>query len=571
MPSNSAIKSPMKFKIPNKKLLSCYIAILLITLFGGFLRFYNLNWDQGHFFHPDERNIAAAVSRISFFDQLNPKFFAYGSLPIYFFRAIGETLAVFLKNPAWVYDWQKINLISRGVSAFFSSLTIILVFLITQEIWNKKSGLITAFLTSFTVSLIQTAHYGVTESLLVFWLMLMLFFSLRLLDKQTMKGYLKIGLVSGLALATKISALSFFIIPLITHFFISTQHRKQFKYLNYQLRFFISMTIAFLTFAIFSPYVFLDKKSFLESMIYESGVATGKLKVVYTLQFEKTLPYLFQLKNLIWQIGPIALLSFLGFLLLIFMAVKQKDKKILIFLSFPLVYFTYAGSWYTKFIRYMVPMIPFLTIAAGWLLYEFWKKSKLIGGALLVLSFTLTLVWSLAFFTIYTKESTRITASKWIYQGLPQGAKILGEHWDDGLPIDYSGNHPDWYQIKQLTIYEADDSQKIEYYGQELSEADYIVINSRRLYGTLMYLPEKYPITSRYYRLLFAGKLGYQKIAEFTSYPSIFGLEINDDSSEETFQVYEHPKVIILKNQNRYTRQQIKSIIEKNEIQPKTP
>ena len=549
---------------------SVFCLLFSVFCLGGFLRFYNLNWDQGHFFHPDERNIAAAVSKISFFDQLNPKFFAYGSLPIYFFRAIGETLTVLFKNPAWVYDWAKINLISRGVSAFFSSLTIILVFLIAQKIWNKKVGLIATFLTSFSVSLIQTAHYGVTESLLVFWLMLILFFSLELLEKQTMKGYLKIGLVGGLALATKISALSFFIIPLITHFFISTQHRKQFKYLNYQLKLFVSMIIAFLTSAIFSPYVFLDRKSFLESMIYESGVATGNLKVVYVLQFEKTLPYLFQLKNLIWQIGPVALLSYLGFLLLIFMAVKQKDKKILVFLSFPLVYFAYAGSWYTKFIRYMVPIIPFLTIAASWFLFEIWKKSRLIGGFLLSLCFTLTLFWSLAFFSIYTKESTRITASKWIYQNIPPGAKILGEHWDDGLPIDYSGSHPDWYQIKQLTIYEADNSQKIEYYGQELSGADYIVINSRRLYGTLMYLPEKYPTTSRYYRLLFAGELGYQKIAEFTSYPSIFGLEINDDSSEETFQVYDHPKIIIFKNQNRYTKQQIKSIIEKNGIQPKT-
>jgi len=524
-----------------------YCLLFTACCFGIFLRFYNLNWDQGHFFHPDERNIAAAVSRIHFFDQLNPKFFAYGSFPIYLYRMIGEAISEITHNNQWVYDWGKINLISRGSAAFFSSLTIILVYLIAQKIWNKKVGLIAALFTSFTVSLIQTAHYGVTESLLVFWLMLILLLSLQLLEKQRLKDYLKIGLIIGLATATKVSAISFAIIPLMSHLVISIQNRKRFKYLNYQGKLVSLALILLVTFVFFSPYTFIDRVKFLESMNYESGVATGSLKVVYVLQFEKTFPYLYQLKNLIWQIGPVVLLGYLSFLFLIPMAIKKKEKKLLTFLSFPLVYFLYVGSWHTKFIRYVVPLIPFFIISASWLILEIKKKWKFWGTITMFLALSSSLFWSLAFFSIYTKESTRITASRWIYQNIPKGAKILTEHWDDGLPVDYSGNHPDWYEIEQLTIYEPDNEQKMAYYTQKLSQAEYIIINSRRLYGTLMYLPEKYPVTSRYYRLLFSGQLGYRKIAEFTSYPSIFGFEINDDSSEETFQVYDHPKVIIFK------------------------
>jgi len=254
-----------------------------------------------------------------------------------------------------------------------------------------------------------------------------------------------------------------------------------------------------LTFTILSPYAFLAREKFLESMRYESGVVLGRLKVVYVLQFEKTLPYLFQLKNLLWQMSPLALLAIPGVIILLIFALRKRNKKILVLLSFPILYFLYIGSWYTKFIRYMVPLLPFFAIILSWLLYQIYLKRKLIGKILIFISLSLTFLWALAFSSIYFKESTRITASKWVYENIKEGSKILIEHWDDGLPLDLkTGKHPSLYQIEQLTIYEADNQEKVNYYAEKLSQADYLIINSRRLYGTLMFLEEKYPLTSQY-------------------------------------------------------------------------
>ena len=538
-----------------KNLITNYYLLITFVLLGGFFRFYNLNWDQGHFFHPDERNIAATVSRIHFFDQLNPGFFAYGSFPIYLNRAIGDFLVLITKNPNWVLDWSYINLISRGVSALLSTFSIFLIFLLSKKIFNEKIGLLSSFFVAFCPFLIQTAHYGVTESMLVFWLLLVLVFSFEIIEKPTIKNYAKTGIILGLATATKISALSFLIIPFVGHFLY------HFKYLKYYLRFLLLLLIVFLTFAFFSPYVFLDKQKYLDSLNYETGVALGRLKVVYTLQFEKTLPYFFQIKNFFWQIGLVAAFSILGAILLLVKTIKTKDRKLLVLLSFPIIYFAYIGSWYTKFIRYMVPILPFLAIFTAWFLFEIYKRFKNVGIILTGLVVTATFLWTLSFFSIYTRESTRIAASRFIYQNIPTGAKILGEHWDDSLPIDLSPNHPNQYKIKQLTIYEPDDFKKVEYFAQELSQADYIIINSRRLYGTLMNLPKKYPVTSRYYELLFSGQLGYQKIAEFSSYPTFLGIMINDDSTEETFQVYDHPKVLIFKNNGHFSSKVLKNIL----------
>lgn len=528
-------------KISNFKL-KFLLALLII---GGVLRFYNLNWDQGHMFHPDERNIANSVTKIHFFDQLNPGFFAYGGLPIYLYRATGDVLVQFTSDPSWVSDWGKINVIGRFFSALFSTLTIVPLFFLALKLFNQKVAILSAIFYTFTVSSIQTAHFGTTESFLTATVTLIALLSIYLYAKPKLTNYILCAIIVGLSVAAKIIALSFSIFPFIAS--LITIRTKD-NFINNILLFLAFILIGSITSFIFSPYSFLSWDKFMESMRYESGVALGKLPVPYTLQFTNTLQYLFQIKNLFWQMGPVFFFSLLGAVLLLVKMIKEKDTKLFILLSFPIVYFLYVGSWHTKFIRYMTPLIPFFIIFASYALFLIQRKINRIGKLLIAGAVFATALWALAFFSIYTREQTRITASKWIYKNIPAGSKILGEHWDDGLPVSLSSHAPSIYSIEQLTIYDPDNESKINYYVDKLSNADYIVINSRRLYGTLINLPDKYPVTSRYYKLLFAEKLGYKKVAEFTSYPSLFGIEINDDSAEETFQVYDHPKVIIFKN-----------------------
>src|SRR5512140_1881772 len=83
---------------PVKYLRSPYIALVVILLVAALLRFYSIAWDGGYLFHPDERKIVLVASALGwpsspgeFFSTespLNPKFFAYGSFPIYLLRAL---------------------------------------------------------------------------------------------------------------------------------------------------------------------------------------------------------------------------------------------------------------------------------------------------------------------------------------------------------------------------------------------------------------------------------------------------------------------------------------------------
>lgn len=547
----------LREKIFNPKHYYLYLMVLLLLVAGVF-RFYNLNWDLGNYFHPDERNIANAVTKIQFFSQLDPQFFAYGGFSIYLYRVAADLLFYITKDAAWTMNWGNINIIGRFFSALFSTLTIIPLYLLTKKISNGKAALLAIALYAFTVTSIQTAHYGVTESLITLIGVTICWLSIAFLEKKQWAIVIFLAIISGIGIASKTSAIIFLIMPFLAYLFAIIE-RGRFRKIIFEI--IIYLLVTFLVFTLFSPYTFLAWGKFMESMTYESGVATGSLPVVYTLQFNHTIPYLFQIKNFFWQIGLDTAFCLLGFAFVLFEAIRKKNRGLLIFSIFPLIYFLYVGSWHTKFIRYMVPIIPFLIVASAIFLIRVKAKFRLLGIALISFALIATMLWALAFFSIYLNPQTRIVASEWVYHNIPYGSRILNEQWDDGLPIPIDGFNPSEYQITSLAMYDQDGQSKIAYLSENLAQSNYIIFNSRRLYGTLIHLTEEYPITSKYYQLLFAGRLGYQEIEQFTSYPSLFGLTINDDSSEETFQVYDHPKVIIFKNIGNFSQNELAQIL----------
>lgn len=535
------------------------IVLGLILLLAAGFRFYNLNWDMGLYFHPDERNIAAAVSNIILPSQMDPKFYAYGGFLIYLYKLTADGLALLLHNSSLPHDWAWINLIGRSYSAFFSVMVILPLYLLAKKLFDQRTGFITCTIYALTVSSIQTAHFSTTENLLTLLIVLITLLAINLFEKPSYKKTIIIGLVVGIAIATKTTGISFFVAPLLA--LLILLYKKKIKF-SQALLFGSSMGVmAFITFCIFSPFTFLNWNKFMESMHYENSVVLGTNRVVYTLQFSNTPRYLFQLINLVWQLGVFAVIAIIGVIVTTIQELRQRRSIFVIYYSFPLLYFLYVGSWYTKFNRYTVPLLPFFIIFGCHLLFIILKKYRVLGSILISGIIGVTLLYAVAFMSVYRNTPTRITASEWIYQHIPAGKFILSEHWDEGLPIPLVDKDPQQYQLLPLTIYEPDNTAKLDYYANYLSQGDYITINSRRLYGTLTHLPKKYPLTAKYYQLLFNGKLGYKKVGEFSSYPQILGLTINDDSSEETFQVYDHPKALVFQNTAHYSFNTLKKIL----------
>lgn len=167
----------------------------------------------------------------------------------------------------------------------------------------------------------------------------------------------------------------------------------------------------------------------------------------------------------------------------------------------------------------------------------------------------LSVIQGLATFSIYTKEDVRFVSSRWIYQNISSGSVVLSETANvSDIPISGENKVPDSYNIKNIifNFYDLDVNKELQSdLIKDLTEADYIVIPSRRIFKNYPRLKNKYPIVNNYYKNLFNGQLGFTKIAEFNSFPSLrigdWKMELPDEEAEETFTVFDHPVVRIYK------------------------
>jgi hypothetical protein len=211
------------------------LAIILIV--AATLRLYGLNWDGGHWLHPDERRIYFVVLQLGWphsLDEalspsspLNPGFFAYGSLPIYLLK-----LAVTLLRPVWpaLREPDNLHLIGRPLAVLFDLGTVYLTYHLAAMLlpaYHGRKGLrwgalLAAGLMSVAVLAVQTAHFYTVDSLLTFTVMLTINLAA---DVARGAGHLRqtaLGVALGLALATKISAA-----PLVFVLFIAYYTRVQ--------------------------------------------------------------------------------------------------------------------------------------------------------------------------------------------------------------------------------------------------------------------------------------------------------------------------------------------------------
>src|SRR5688572_3875174 len=128
------------------------LALLAIVALGGLTRFWNLGWDRGAYtFHPDEWALNEAVRNLG--SDLHPHFFFYGSLPIYLYRGIAEALSA-----ATGLDWlepERLVLVGRGLSALFSTVTLLLLFLVGRRLWGMGAGLLASAFGAGAVLLVQ--------------------------------------------------------------------------------------------------------------------------------------------------------------------------------------------------------------------------------------------------------------------------------------------------------------------------------------------------------------------------------------------------------------------------------
>ncbi len=586
------------------------LALFGLALLGLVLRLYGLNWDQGNNFHPDERQILFRVmdlgwpsSIAQFFDPqhspLNPHFFAYGSFPLYLLAFVGSVLARFSPGMATM---ANLTLVGRAISALFDSGTILLTGWLGLLLANDSSpgrwcgwalALLSAALVTFTPLQLQLSHFYAVDTLLLFFVVLSMLACVALADTdRPIRWSLVAGLGHGLALATKFSAAPL-IVPLLVALAIRWHKHDLYSALISLL---LVLSSAWLVFLIAMPYAFLDMPNFVPQLTEQGDLARGLLDLPYVRQFASTTPYVYEAQNmLLWVMGLLAgLAAFVGFFWLLWRAWKRNAGTWLIVLSWVLIYAAITGSFYVKFMRYMLPIYPFLTLMAAALLLAFIRRESMVEQVykkrvlaalpyvtiLLVLAGTM--FQGLALLNVYSQPNTRIQASLWIYSHVKPGSVLTYEQWDDPLPVLVGNHNPYIYsqathpdangQLQTgLDLYGDDTIDKARQLAKLLPTIDVITMATDRLDKSIPRLPLRYPLTIHYYQLLFSGQLGFHLAAQFENHPDLFGITLNDSNADESYSVFDHPtsRIFVRDNPYPYTSDQLfRKLLEGVQLPP---
>ena len=595
------------------------------------LRLHGINWDDGYAFHPDERDIymrsdcmyalladsphagncgylvdhPEAESGLgglrAFFDPerspLNPHWFPLGSILIYvlvFFRSVVELFTDI--------GGLEMRYVGRTLSALADVGSVLMVFVLGRRLYGRNVGLLAAGLTALAVIHVQHSHFYRPETFTVLLTLVVIWATLRMVEKRRLRDSALLGLMLGLALAPKVNVLPL-LAPLALGYVYRVVDEAEGRWdgvtpevlqrvAGHAL---LAGAVALAVFFVTTPYAFIDIGAFVGDVMLQTKMARNAGFFPFTVQYVDTPAFLYQIQQTtVWGLGiPLGVVAWLAipFTVVLLALERRHIRADLLLLAWVVPSLLFYESFEVRFLRYLFPLMPVMVLLASRMML--WgvelnakaqrrkgaKDLKIIAplrqyvklAAIALLAFVVggTAFYSLAFQRMYANDHPALDASRWVLTSVPRGTSIvMDNHWDEWLPGLYS------YDIWQFPLYESDTQTKMRTLARELANSDYLIFYSHRPYASAAQDPERLPYSNNYYRLLFSGELGYRLHREFINYPSLGGVVFRDDAlaraglnspepevpgeqasftldlgyADDNVVGYDHPRVLVFRN-----------------------
>ncbi len=613
---NNLSPKPSRLEVSARHLrvprISTRYALVLILLLALALRLYGINWDQGGLFHPDERAFLSQVYNLQFPEgnewsnltdpqtsTLNPGSFNWGSLPHYALKTIQYAVAP--------YKWMSmfdLRYAGRALSAVSDTATIFFIFLIGRAVFSSRVGILAALLSALAVQQIQLSHFFAVDTFVTTFIVATIYYSIRVAEHGRRRDSVLTGVMFGLAVATKFSVLPLVLALVLAHLIYMTSRsgdrydsnemssdsaaiRQWTAFQNIVLMGIVVLAVLIVT----QPYMFLDFKTYIDNISTQGQMVRREADFPFTRQYEDTSKYIYQMVQLgTWGLGPIlGLTVWLGLLGAVIAGVLAHRKADLVILAWVLPYLLITGWFDVKFMRYMMPITPFLILYGArvlWWAFEVIKSLQPNRRWLQALPIALVLLftahYSFSFMNVYSGQHPLNNVSGWLKDNAPSGSKVVFEHWEEGIPgVIGLDMH------ERAELYNDENREKFNELSELLAESDYFVLLSNRLYATIPRLPDRYPITSTFYEKIFSGELGYMMAYSGSRYVGGLGVDYYEDPfarldfgapehfqkpsdgfftaelgwADESFSVYEHPQTFVFHNIERFSAERLRDEI----------
>jgi hypothetical protein len=422
------------------------------------------------------------------------------------FRSMSDMLA------SWPVHWEPFFLIPRAISALAGTVSVLIVFRLGQQVRDTTTAMVSALFFTFAFMHVRGSHFGTTDVVMTGLIVAAVALILEAHRTRSRRLFLGAGLVAGLAAATKYNAV-LLVVPMIVshllHVWESPNQRGE-AWRDAGILYF-SLPFA-LAFAMGVPFVVLDRGPFLDAMReLAHALRVGDVRMdlgngwLYHLTF-----------SLRYGMGiPLLVTGLAGAAVLLW---REPSTGVLL-LAFPVAYYVVAGSIRLLFVRYAMPIVPFLCVTAAYLVCvaASWSASKagargvqraVLSGAL-VAALAVVLVWSSvsrvwAFDRIMSATDNRVVVAQWFFDHVPPGQSVLQtgsryglvQFWDRRFP------YKEWRWDGVRQIFMMDGSKRFS----KSDRPDWIIVQESPLPNTTQAIVKEMMET------------GYVRAAEFPAF-----------------------------------------------------
>jgi 4-amino-4-deoxy-L-arabinose transferase-like glycosyltransferase len=406
------------------------LGLLLALLTAALLRFWALSQGIGFNPGPDEPEVMERAVRMIKTGDFNPHFFDYPGLYMYVQTAAATVRFVF---GAMQGKWASLTqaptedfyLWARAVTALLGTATVWVVYRAGLR-WSPQTALLSAVLLAVMPLHVRESHYVLTDVPMTFVVMVTLLLSLRAHERATLGAFALAGAGAGLAGALKYNGVLAVALPLIACLLTP---RLRGSRLAAAL---LVVTVMVGAFLLAAPYTLLDLPTFLNEFARLSSEYHKRPATAESL----ALVYLKHLRNALQWPGSAMVVG--GMALGAWKIVRDRDRlRWVLALVFPLLYFRFISQQSIVFARYLLPLVPFLSLlAAAWVvaLVEWMRHAGLPGRvrhtitiAVTVIAITPPAYAAINYDTDAAKQWTQGEAYEWIRRELPAGTSIRVE------------------------------------------------------------------------------------------------------------------------------------------------
>lgn len=383
---------------------------------------------------PDESRVVNLASRIAAGDP-NPHYFVYPSLFLYLIAGSAKGLSAFHATTADAAAEPGMFLIARGLSAALGSASVLIIFLIARRLAGTVAGLASAAVLAGAFLHVRDSHFGTTDVAMTCVLLLAL---LTLLSRRATIGDVALcGVVAGLATSIKYNAALIAAAAAFLEIAVPPESRRSAGRILGRL---VVLSAAMAAgFVAGTPYSVVERATFMEHLrfiaAYEAG---GHVHDGAVLAVPRAWAY-YGARLLPDAVGwPVLVCGVAGLVFLVW----RNWRVGLACALFPALYFVAASRGETVFARYMIPMVPLLSMGAGCVVGAVaaavpgrpaaWTAATVLLALLLLP----TVRKSIALDRLLARDDNRVIAGRWV-DAHASGASVCvtgsvyGQIWSD--------------------------------------------------------------------------------------------------------------------------------------------